>query len=163
MKEIKSDKKNTGKTITLVRVVDLAKLVRLVPLKRMGLDTIRGLFVACTTPEQAREWIDRLEKIEVSKFPYREILETIWKLQDERPSEAVEYAAVVIALDKNQRINIPKEELVEACGALARIAPWMISARRGLVEMSQRPDKVLDAIKVVIQEYPEKEQLTIQV
>ena len=159
VKEMEANREQTNRTITLIRVVDLARLVRLVPLKRVGLDKIRGLFEICRTPEECREWIEKLEKEDVSKVPYRDILETIWRLQNERPSEPVEYAGVVVALDRDKNIRLTKEELKSICQALSRMAPTMIAARETSVEMSQRPDKVVDTLRAVIQQHPQKGQL----
>lgn len=164
MKEIESDKQKTKKTITLVRIADMARLVRLVPPKRIGLHRIRELFETCITPEQSKKWIEKLSMEKVKKVPYKAILETIWDLQKARPNEAVEYSGIAVALLKGEKqLNIPKEELIEICRALSRMAPEMISARKNFVELSQRPDKVLEVIGSVVQEYPEEEQLNIQV
>jgi Holliday junction resolvase len=159
VREVVANTGQTKRTITLIRVVDLAKLVRLVPLKRVGLDKIRGLFQTCRTPEECREWIGKLEKEEVSKVPYRDVLETIWRLQNERPSEPVEYAGVAVALDRDKKIKLTKEDLKSICQALSRMAPTMIAARETSVEMSQRTDKVVETLRAVIQQYPRKDQL----
>jgi hypothetical protein len=158
VKEIASDRKATGKTITLIRLSDLAKLVRLVPLKRVGLEKIRELFDSCTTPEESRVWVDKLAAEQVAKVPYKVILETIWELQDERPSETVEYSGLAVALQKGKHsINIPKPELTEICKAMSRLAPQMLAARVRSIELSQRPDRVLAFIGSVLEEYPENE------
>jgi len=159
VKEIEADREQTKRTITLIRIVDLARLVRLVPLKRVGLDRIRELFETCRTPDECKAWIEQLEKEEVSKVPYRDILETIWRLQNERPSEPVEYAGVAVALDRDKKIRLTKEDLKNICQALSRMAPTMVSAREMSVEMSQRPDKVVETLRVVIQQYPDEERL----
>jgi len=163
VKEITQDSAATGKTITLIRIVDLARLVRLVPLKRIGLDRLRDLFQNCVTPEIAKEWVDKLADEKVKRVPYKDILETIWEQQGERSEEAVEYSALAVALQKGSKhLNISKVELTQICAALSRMAPEMVSARRGSVELSQRPDKVMGVIGSVIREYPEEETKGIQ-
>jgi Histidine kinase-, DNA gyrase B-, and HSP90-like ATPase len=163
VKEIEGNTKATGKTITLVRIIDLARLVRLVPLKRLGLDRLREIFQTCVTPEEAKDWIDRMAGEAVAKVPYKDILQTIWEQQKERPAEAVEYAALAVALQKgSKRINISKAELVKICEALSRMAPEMVFARNNSIELSQRPDRVLAVIGSVIQEYPEEEKKGVQ-
>ena len=129
------------------------------PLKRIGLARIRDLFQTCSTQEQSQTWIQQLEDETVKKSPYKDILETIWDLQDKQPDEAVEYAGVRVALrTRSKPVDIPRDELVKICEALSRIAPQMISARQQYVELSQRPDKVLDALGSAIKVYPEEEQ-----
>jgi hypothetical protein len=163
VKEITDNNSATGKTITLIRIVDLARLVRLVPLRRIGLDRLRDLFSTCITPEQAKNWVDTLAAEKVAKVPYKDILEAIWEQQKERPAEAVEYSGLAVALHKgSKKLNIPKAELVEICTALSRMAPEMVFARKGSVELSQRPEKVMAVIGSVIQEYPEEEKKGIQ-
>ena len=163
VKEIKKDQKASGKTITLIRIEDLARLVRLVPLKRLGLGQLRDLFDTCTTPEEVSVWVDRLAAQQVPKAYYRDILETIWELQKERSDEAVEYSGLAVALQKgNKKLNISKADLCQTCLAISRLAPEMIAARRNSVELSQRPDRVMALIGSVIQEYPEEETAGIQ-
>ncbi len=164
VKEISNDREASGKTITLVRIVDLAKLVRLVPLKRVGLSRIREMLESCVTPEEAKAWIDKLADEKIPKVPYKLILETIWELQKERPDEAVEYSGLAVALQKGSKpLNISKAELMEICGAISKMAPEMMAARKNSVELSQRPDRVMALIGSVIEEYPEDETKGIQI
>ncbi len=157
VKEIKSDRDAKKKTVSLVRIVDLARLVRLVPLKRVGLDRLRDMLEKCITPEESKAWIDKLADEKVKKVPHKDILEAIWDLQKERSDEAVEYSGLAVALQKGtKQLNIPKAELSEICIALSRMAPEMISARKGSVELRQRPDKIMAVISSVIPEYEEE-------
>jgi len=157
VKEITDDKNKTGKTITLIKITDLGRLVRIVPRKRLGLGRLRELFTNCTTPEESTAWVDKLDSEQTPCPPYKEILQTIWGLQNEVPNEAVEYAAVTTTLRKDSKINMTKIELTEHCRALANMAPGLIFSRERSVELNQRPDKVLDAIKAVLKDYPESD------
>ena len=158
VKEIQKDREATNNTITLIRIFDLARLVRLVPLKRVGLDRLRDLFQTCITPEEAKDWIDELAAEKVKKVPYKAILETIWELQKERPDEAVEYSGLAVSLQKGDKhLIIPKVDLIKICEGIYSMAPEMVAARKGSVELSQRPDKVLEVIRSVIQDYEEEE------
>jgi hypothetical protein len=159
VKEIKADKEKTKKTITLVKIFDLARLVRLVPRKRIGLGRLRGLFAECGTPEEAKAWVDSIESEKAPRPPYKEILQTIWEVQNEVPNEAVEYAAITTSLRKGSgKITMSRNDLVEHCKALANMAPGLIFARDRSVELNQRPDKVLDAIRAILKDYPSDEQ-----
>jgi hypothetical protein len=164
VKEIESERKASGKTMTLIRLTDLAKLVRLVPLKRVGLTRIRELFDLCTTPEESKAWVEKLAAESVDKVPYKLILETIWDLQNERPNETVEYSGLAVALQKGVKpLNIAKVELIEISRAMSRMAPQMLAARTSSVELSQRPDKVLALIGSVLDEYPEDETKGVEI
>ncbi len=79
VKEIKDDRQKTGKTITLVRIVDLARLVRLVPLKRINLSRLREFFQQCITPEESKEWIDKVAAERKERPKFKELLETIFR------------------------------------------------------------------------------------
>ena len=157
LKEIESDRQHTGRTITLIRVVDLAKLVRLVPLKRVNLTELKSLFEDCKTPEESHDWVTRIHQRKGEKLPYREILETIWDEQNEEPSEAVEYGSLRTALRKSKDIQLGKAELIDLCRALSKMAPEFVHSLDNSIELDQRPDFVMDAISAVIREYPEDE------
>jgi hypothetical protein len=164
VKEIRTERESSQKAITLIRIVDLARLVRLVPLKRVGLDRLRNLLETCITPEDSKNWVDKLASERVKKVPYRDILDAAWELQQERSNEAVEYSGLAVALQKGSKhLTIGKADLAEICIGLSRMAPEMVFARRGSIELSQRPDKIMAVIASVIQEYPENETKGIQV
>jgi len=159
IKEIKANADKTGKTITLIRVHDLARLVRLVPLKRVSLDRLRDLFQTCRSPEESAKWVDNLEQEErQSAPPCKDILEEIWKLQNETPCEPVEFKEITTAMRRAQKGSIAKDKMREYCRAIAAMAPDYVSVRTNSVELSQRPDKVLEAMKATINAYPESEQ-----
>lgn len=164
VKSIKASSGYPNRTITLVRISDLARLVSLVPLKRINLERIRQLLRTCVTPDDSAEWINALAQEKVAKVPYKAILDMIWELQKEQPNETVEYAALVLALrHSNAKIDYLKSAMIGICKNLSGMAPEMVSAREGSVELSQRPDKVLAVIGSVIGEYPEEETKGIQV
>lgn len=157
IKQANADKTDTGKTITIIRITDLARLVRLVPLKGIGLDRLRDLLQTCISPEESKAWIDKLLKEQPTKPPYKAILDTIWALQHEVPAEAVEFAAVTTALRKDKRIELKKTELIELCKAMSRMTPHVV-VREHTVELTQRPDKVIEAAGAVLQQHSEEEQ-----
>lgn len=164
VKEIRNEGDASGKTITLVRVVDMARLVRLVPLKRIGLDRLRQLLESCTTPEESKQWIDSIAGEQVAKAPYRRILDEIWDLQKQRPDETVEYSGLAVALQKSTKpLKLARGDLHDLCMAMSRMAPEMISARKGSVELSQKPERVIALIGSVIEEYPEDESKGVHV
>jgi hypothetical protein len=157
VRQVKAEKARSGKTITVVRTVDLARLVRLVPIKGIGLDRLRDLFLACISPEEAKAWIDGLLTDQPEKPPYTEILETIWALQDEVPAEAVEFAAVTTVLRKEHQIQMKKPDLIDLCKALSRMTPYVV-VRDRTVELTQRPDRIIEAASAVLRQFPEEEQ-----
>ncbi len=154
-KEIKADRENTiaaGKpqTITAIHVEDLARLVQLRPLKRLGLAKLRELFQNCSLPEQCKEWVDKIEKEIVAMPPYAKIINAIHSLQQEYELAAVEYGALRVALGKETppyKVS-SNDELVELCKAMAAMAAgYEITATDRTVELNQSPANVIAAIE----------------
>lgn len=162
--EINAEKENSGKTITLMHIDDLARLVRLVPPKRIGLSKLRELFQTCITPEESKRWIDEIAELTPENWPYKEILEAIWKLGRERPDQTVEYAAVQVELGyQNPRIDISIDSLIECCKALQVMAKNVVYARPRTVEINRRPNLILEDVRAALRDYPEEEQENINI
>lgn len=157
LQEMEQDRKLTGKTISLIRTNDLARLVRLVPIKAVGLDRLRGLFSSCFSPDEVKEWIDKLEAEVPQKPPYKEILAIVWELQQTLPDLAVEFATVVTQLKLLHNLHLKKDELVDLCKAMSRMAPQVV-VREQTVELTQPPDRILDAVSKTLSSYPVAEQ-----
>jgi hypothetical protein len=152
--EINKDRKPeavTGKvrTITLINVDDLARLVQLRPLKRLTLDRIRTMLKTCRLPEECKLWIDAVEQERVAKPPYAQIVKAIHSLQKDFDMAAVEYGALRVALSKDTppyKLGT-NEELIELCKAMAAMTGGELSASRDRVELNQSPANVLAAIE----------------
>jgi len=154
--EMNADRDNTGKTITLLRVADLARLVRLVALRGIGLVALRELFSTCSTPDESAEWIDALSQREPEKPPFKEILEAAWDLGKETPAEAVEFGQVTLVLRREKKIKIEKTQVRDLCRALSTLTPHVV-VRESTVELNQRPDLVLEAVKEALTAFPVEE------
>jgi hypothetical protein len=163
VEEIKNDREETGKTITLIRVVDLARLVRLVPAKRVGLDRLRHLFETCVTPQESKAWIDEVEKGAPVAVPYREVLETIAAEQRDVQTIAVEFASLHTRMRLEKKPDMTRADLIELCKALAQMAPEFVAVTATTVETRTRPDKIMDAISAMIARYPDSERAGISV
>jgi hypothetical protein len=156
-KEIANDRdahKEDGLTITLIRIHDLARLVRLVPLKRIGLKKLRELFQTCSLPAESAAWIDAIAAGQAPRPPYKEILDAIRHEQGAQSAEPVEFGALRVRLRDSTNIMMSKENIVDACKALAMWVPEWITVHRESVEITMRPDKILDAVRARIDEYP---------
>lgn len=157
VKQVKREVAKSVKTITVIRTVDLARLVRLVPIKGLGLDRLRDLFQTCIAPEECKDWVDKLLTEQPKKPPYKAILETIWAIQGDVPAEAVEFAAVTTALRKDNRIEMKKADLIELCKAMSRMTSHIV-VRDSTVELTQRPDRVIESAGTALRQFPEAEQ-----
>jgi hypothetical protein len=156
MSEIDADRKsNPGKSITLMNVVDLARLVRYAPIQRISLVQLRGLFSA-RSPSEAAKWVDQQLATEPEQAPYRPILETVWSEQQNDDAYSVEYGALRTALRIARGVVISDENLRNDSIALARMAPNLFVARHDRVELYIKPEKVLDAIHEYIRSVPDE-------
>jgi hypothetical protein len=159
-KEIKADRDNTAangkpRTITAIHVDDLARLVQLRPVKRLGLERIREMLRTCSLPEHCKEWIDKLEKEVVAKPQYEKIINAIHTLQQEYDMAAVEYGALRVSLGKETppyKVST-NDELMELCKAMAAMASYEITASDRTVELNQSPANVLAAIESATKAY----------
>lgn len=153
--EIESSKaKGENKTITLIRIDDLAKLVQFRPLKQLGLLELRELFETCRLPDESHDWIENICAKEVKKPPYKRIVETIAQLQKDFRSEQVRYAALRVQLT-NLRPPIKYEsdaDLRDICKGMTQMAPGAIQATEEWVELDQSPDNVIAEIEAAVKE-----------
>jgi hypothetical protein len=159
-KDIKTDRDNTAlsgkpRTITALHVDDLARLVQLRPVKRLGLEKIRDLLQSCSLPEQCKAWIDKVVKEFVVKPPYEKIINAIHALQKDYDMAAVEYGALRVSLGKETppyKVST-NDELIELCKAMAAMASYEITATDRTVELNQSPANVLAAIESATKVY----------
>lgn len=156
-KELKADAENGDGTTTLMRIRDLARLVRLVPLRRIGLDQLQTLLSECRTDDEAAAWVDALQNAKPSVPPYREILEQIYEEQATQPDAAVEYGVLRVLLREKRKVDLHQDELASLCKALARLIPTWVEAGQRTVGITQRPDKILKHLSANLRQYPEDE------
>jgi hypothetical protein len=163
--EIEDDRKKTAalgdlKTITLITIDDLAKLVRLRPLKQLGLRKLQDLFISCRTPEQSAQWIESIKNAKVKKPPYKQIVTTIEGLHKKFKKSTVNYGALRVELSHlNPPIEYETDEaLIELCKAMAQMAPGALFAGNETVELDQSATNVIAAIDAATKDYPIEEQ-----
>ncbi|HLK13603.1 MAG TPA: ATP-binding protein [Fimbriimonadaceae bacterium] len=147
------------RTITLMRTRELADLVRLVPLRRVGLNKLKDLFATCVSPDEVADWIEGVSKETSSKPPYKDILETIQLLQTDAPLEVVEFGSLQTALRITRQIVLDKPILVELCQALSRIVPNYVAVRENSVEIYTKPEIILSAIDSTVRGYALEERI----
>ena len=151
------DKNQDGRTITLITVDDMARLVRIAPIKQLMPSQLRDLFQTCSLPEESREWIDALGKKKVKKPPYKALLETIWVEQKDDQFSSVKYAALRVLLRDRKDIQMDESGIKDLCANMEAMAPGIIAARKDSVEMEAPPKKVLAMIEVATRESSEDE------
>jgi hypothetical protein len=163
--EIESDRRksaaeNKPKTITLITIDDLARLVRLRPLKQVLLPQLRELFEQCSLPEESAAWVESIRTSKIKKPPYKLIVETIEGLQKKFKKSSVKYAALRVELS---HLTPPIEyetddDLLDLCKALAQMASRTMSATSETVELEQSASNVIASIDAAMRDYPLDEQ-----
>ncbi len=146
------------KTITLITIDDLAELVRLRPLKQVGLLKLRELF-QCRTPSDSHDWIEKIRASHVTKPPYKKIIDTIADQQKTFNKSAVKFAGLRVALSAlNPRIYYDTdEELADICKAMAQMSNGTLSVTSETVELDQSPANVLAEIEAATRELEDTE------
>lgn len=151
IKNIITNSESSGhrRTVTLLTIDDLARLIKISSTKRYGgLKKLRELFDTCITPEESKAWIDGIEKMEDTKWPYREILETIWSEANQDPNYNVKYPAVRVAL--RAKTKLTEQEIFECCKAMEYMTGGYVFAMENYVELNVAPDVALKAILLEI-------------
>lgn len=140
-------------TITVINTADLARLVRLRPIKQVGLADIRSLF-KCTMPEESAAWIDEVAKRDVERPPYRRIVEAIAAYQREVPEEPVSYKALHVWLMKEEPpIKYDKaSKVVGLCRTMAQMSGNAVWAYNDRVELDQSVENAVRAIEDALRE-----------
>ena len=159
--QIQTDRKKSAsagkaQTITLITIDDLARLVRLRPVKQIGLQNLRELFQQCSLPDESHDWIESIRQTVVEKPPYGLIVETIQTLQRKYRKASVNYSALRVALGhlKPPIEYQTDEELFELCRGMSQMAPGAMFASPTTVELDQSAENVVAAIEAAMQDYP---------
>jgi hypothetical protein len=155
----KTKKLGDPKTITVITIDQLAQLVRLRPLKQLGLLPLKSFFEDCRTPEESAEWVAKLKAKVIKKPPYAKIVQTIERLQKKRAQMSVKYAALTNELSHlTPPIDYETEhEVHELCRTMAQMAPGAMFAGSETVELDQSAANVIAAIEAALHETPPDE------
>jgi len=163
-KDIDDDRKKTNaigepKTITLITIDDLARLVRLRPVKQIGLQKLRDLFEKCRLPEESADWVNSIQMMKVTKPPYKQIVSTIEILQKKYKKSPVKFAALRVELSHlTPPIEYETDDaLIEVCKAMAQMAPGAMFAGSDGVELDQSSANIITAIGDAIIDYPDQD------
>jgi hypothetical protein len=160
-KEIADDRTKTAavgepKTITLITIDTLAELVKLRPIKQIGLLKLRELFENCQMPTDCDKWVDSVRKTRVKKPPYKKIVETIAHLHKTYKKTTVEYAALRVELSHLTPPIYYEDDssLMEICKGMAQMSSGGMYAVGSAVELDQSVENVIAAIDAATREHP---------
>jgi hypothetical protein len=151
-KEIDQERAKSDRTVTLIRIADLARLVRNAPVKRLGLDRIRELF-QCRVPEEAALWVDSIEKSKPKPSHVQEILDAIEAEAKTDFGSPIEWAAIRVVLRRDRSLQLENEEINATCQMLSRIVPELVSWTRKSVAINSGAARVLKSFKAALADY----------
>ena len=146
---------NQPRTITLITIDSLAKLVKLRPIKQIGLKKIKSLFIECKLPGESAKWVEDIEAIPIVKPPYTKIILAIEAHQKKFVKSAVTYSALQVALSYlNPPIHYETdEEIKDLCKGMAQMAPKLMYATDRTVELDTSAKNVIAAIEAFTKDY----------
>jgi hypothetical protein len=125
----------------------------------MGLDRLKEFLVQCSTPEESREWIDQAANEQQDPPPFSEVLDAIASEQKDVLDKAVNYSNVESYLRLKRGIRMQEAEIKQLCHALSRMAEGLVFARGKTVEITTRPEKILEAIGATLRKYPAEDRV----
>ena len=139
---------------------ELAKLVRIRPVKQLGLQKLRELFRECSLPEESTAWVESIRQTAVERPPYSKIVQTIEILQKKFRKNTVHYGALRVELSHltPSIVYETDDDLFELCRGMAQMAPGAMYANPTTVELDQSAENVVAAIEAAMQDYPIDEQ-----
>jgi hypothetical protein len=140
------------KTITLMTIADLARLVRIAPVKQLNLIDLRQLFIEARTPSEARNWVDEVYAQQPPAAQHREILDTVYAEQQADRDNSVTYDALRRVLRISKHVVIDDDDLRDECRSIARMAGPLFFALDDRVELNSDPDTVMRALREYVQE-----------
>jgi hypothetical protein len=138
-------KAGTAKTITLIHIEDLARLVQYRPVKALTLQRIRGLFEECSLPGESKKWVDAIIAEKTPRHNYSAIVKTIAELQKGQRAEPVQYGELRAEL---RHLKPPIEytdiaDLKLICERMAGLVPNEIEATSDSVSLNQGVPNIL--------------------
>lgn len=152
--EIDNDREsNEGKTITLMRARDLARLVRVAPIQRLNLEQLRSLFQA-RSPDEAAAWVTSIEAMPKVSAPYKQILESVWEIQEQERDSTVSFGFLRATLKLTKGLAISESDLRTDCLALSRMADNQFYCFDDRVELKIKPGTVLELVADYIKGMP---------
>jgi hypothetical protein len=141
--------------VTLIRTEDLARLVEIAAVRRLGLDRLRNLFETCITPDETRNWIDNLIQEPTEMTPIPLIVQTVYELQEQLP-HPVDVSAVFMSLmHKNALSGIKNNSQIrDWIEAVSRLVPEYLSLHDNIISLNTKPDLLLKQLAVNLRDMP---------
>lgn len=135
--------------VTIITAKDLVKLLFLATPKQIGLDKLRSLFDTCYSPLEVHDWIEKIEKAEVYKPPYYDIIDVIYELQKE-DNEPPTIRVVRKELNRKLNEKYLTPQVIEWVKVLCALVPGCVSIENEFVGVQATPESIKSRIAKAI-------------
>ncbi|MDD3416920.1 MAG: ATP-binding protein [Lachnospiraceae bacterium] len=135
--------------VTIITAKDLVKLLFLATPKQIGLDKLRSLFDTCYSPLEVHDWIEKIEKAEVYKPPYYDIIDVIYELQKE-DNEPPTIRVVRKELNRKLNEKYLTPQVIEWVKVLCALVPGCVTIENEFVGVQATPESIKSRIAKAI-------------
>lgn len=139
--------------VTVIKAIDLMRLLLLCVPKQISLEKIKNLFETCHAPQDVSTWIENIENTEVSKPPFEEIINIIYDKQ-KNDCEMVHISVIREKLNQSKKSNYSSKEIKGWLSNLQILIPSFIVIEDDYMSIQQKPDVIMSAIKKEIDQVP---------
>jgi hypothetical protein len=151
--ESKAIKEARQQEVCLIRANDLANLIEASGVKPLPLSRLEELFKNCRSPDEARNWIDAFRAEKGNMPDLRVILDRVFELQKNNPSDPPSFGAVRF---HPSVLEAPEWQIKDWLTSLSRLAPDLICVYDDKVELRQTPDIIVDKFMKSLQDITSK-------
>lgn len=139
--------------VTMITAKDLIKLLFLITPKQIGLDKLRELFETCYAPQDVHQWIENVEKKEVDKPPYYELIDITYDLQ-KNDSEAPAIAIVRYKLNEKMCRDYSTNQVKEWLELLSKLVPGSVTIDANYVGVQASAKIIKERVHKAISDIP---------
>lgn len=139
--------------VTMLTAKDLIKLLLLITPKQIGLDKLRELFETCYAPQDVHEWIENVEKLEVEKPPYYELIDIVYELQ-KTDSEAPVLSIIRYQLKDKMKKDYSTMQVREWLILLSNLVPGSVTIDGDYVGVQASAQIIKERVHKAINDMP---------
>ena len=139
--------------VTMLTAKDLIKLLLLITPKQIGLDKLRELFETCYAPQDVHEWIENVEKLEVEKPPYYELIDIVYELQ-KTDSEAPVLSIIRYQLKEKMKKDYSTMQVREWLILLSNLVPGSVTIDGDYVGVQASAQIIKERVHKAINDMP---------
>lgn len=139
--------------VTMLTAKDLIKLLLLITPKQICLDKLRELFETCYAPQDVHEWIENVEKLEVEKPPYYELIDIVYELQ-KTDSEAPVLSIIRYQLKEKMKKDYSTMQVREWLILLSNLVPGSVTIDGDYVGVQASAQIIKERVHKAINDMP---------